>query len=753
MRLVLTGVVQGVGFRPFVYRLAQAHGIVGWVRNELGQVTLHIQGQADNITDFKTDLLTQAPPLARPVIQSCLPAEALALDHFAIKPSGTQSPATIHVPADYYLCHDCRRELFDPANRRYRYPFINCTHCGPRYTLITRLPYDRANTGMAEFTLCPACRAEYDNPADRRFHAEPIACPACGPQLQYYAADVGLVAETSAALASCSDALRAGKIVAVKGIGGYHLLCDARNDTAVQTLRQRKPRPHKPLAVMFPVKGDDELDAIRAMTDLDPVSAAQLRDPLRPIVLVRKGAGDVLSPQLAPDLNEIGVFLPYSPLHALLLHDFQGPLVATSANISGEPVLTNNQDVERRLAHVADAFLHHNRPIERPADDSVYRVIANAARPLRLGRGVAPLELSLPVAIAKPTLAVGGHMKNTIALAWDDRIVVSPHIGDLDAPRSLEVFEQVIADLQTLYRVKAQRLICDAHPAYASTRWASQDGREVCEVFHHHAHASAIAGEYSHEPRWLVFTWDGTGYGADGTIWGGETFYGVAADWQRVASLRPFNLPGGDKAGREPWRAALALCWETGQRWQSPLADSEILYKAWQQKLNSPQSTSMGRLFDAAAALIDVCTQASFEGQAPMALEAMASRYSDAEGIELPMTVDQQGVWRSDWAALLPMLLDPRRSREQRAAMFHASLAKHILRQCEHFRQHYAEFAVGLGGGVFQNRLLAEMTLDVLSHAGFRVYLPGTVPCNDGGLCFGQIIEQAYRDAKETQSI
>lgn len=751
-RVVLGGQVQGVGFRPFVYRLAQQLGVAGWIRNELGLVTLHIQGCAQAVEAFKQAMLYQAPPLAKPIIRDCLPTTLLACNGFQIEASETGRPAEVRLPADYYLCPDCERELFDPANRRYRYPFINCTQCGPRYTLIKQLPYDRANTGMADFTLCASCRQEYEDPADRRFHAEPIACPECGPQLQYYAADGRLIHDTQAALAQCAADLQRGKIIAVKGIGGYHLLCDALNDTAILRLRQRKPRPHKPLAVMFPAAGADGLDVIREMAILDAAAVGQLRDPSRTIVLVPKSDRYALSKHVAPALQEVGVFLPYSPLHSLLLHDFRGPLVASSANISGEPVLTNNQQVERRLAHVADAFLHHNRPIERPADDSVYRVIAGKARPLRTGRGVAPLELSLPLPLTQPTLAVGGHMKNTIALAWHDRIVISPHIGELDAPRSLDVFQQVANDLQQLYRVKAQRLVCDAHPGYASTRWAQQDGRSVTAVLHHHAHASALAGEHPHESRWLLFTWDGTGYGGDGTVWGGETFYGHAANWQRVASLRPFCLPGGDRASREPWRSALALCWETDRDWSLPAINSDLLHKAWQQQLNSPLCTSMGRLFDAAAALLGVCTQASFEGQAPMQLETLAAKVPAADHIELPMYLDQDGIWRCDWSGLLPVLLDHQRSVEQRAAGFHDTLARHILQQCRHFKEHYGEFAVGLGGGVFQNRLLTDTAFSLLTDAGFPVYLAEKVPCNDGGLCYGQIIEQACRDNNNSKS-
>jgi len=747
VRLRLGGQVQGVGYRPFVYRLAREFELQGWVKNELGEVCIQVQGAASLIAQFKQALIERAPPLARPRLLESIAVAVIPLDGFRIDASVSDSPASIHLPTDYYLCPDCERELLDPDNRRYRYPFINCTQCGPRYTLIKRLPYDRANTGMAEFTLCPECRREYQDPDDRRFHAEPIGCPACGPQLQYYAARSGLLTETRSALAACVAAIVQGEIVAVKGIGGYHLICDAGNDAAVRRLRQRKARPDKPLAVMFNPGAGDGLDAIRAVTRLDAISAAQLRDPARPIVLLsRRDAATSLSPQLAPGLDEIGVFLAYSPLHRLLLEDVGRPLVATSANLSGEPVLTNNQEVEQRLAQIADGFLHHNRPIERPADDSVYRVIAGHARPLRAGRGVAPLELRLPRSLDMPTLALGGHMKNTVALAWDDRVVISPHIGDLDAPRSLRVFEQVIQDLQTLYRVHAQRLVCDAHPAYASSRWAREDGRPLLRVQHHHAHASALAGEFPDPERWLVFTWDGTGYGDDESIWGGETFYGGAGDWQRLASLRPFRLPGGDKAGRQPWRSALAVCWETGREWMAPGVDTALLRRAWERHLNAPSCSAAGRLFDAAAALLGVCQQASYEAQAPLQLEALARQAHCQESVALPMRRDQTGVWRSDWSALLSMLLDTRQPVSRRAACWHESLARHILEQCQWFAQERGEFAVGLSGGVFQNRLLSERVVHLLEAAGFRVYLARSLPINDAGLCYGQIVEQCFRD-------
>jgi hydrogenase maturation protein HypF len=503
-------------------------------------------------------------------------------------------------------------------------------------------------------------------------------------------------------------------------------------------LRANKPRPHKPLAVMFPMTGVDGLDAVRAAARLDDVHEKILHDSMRPIVLVNRRDNALLTASIAPGLKEIGVFLPYSPLHHLLLGDFGGPLVATSANISGEPVLTDNAEVESRLAHVAQAFLHHNRPIARPADDPVYRIIADVPRPLRLGRGVAPLELPLPFSLDAPTLAVGSHMKNTIALAWRDRVVVSPHIGDLDSPRSLHVFEQVIADLQELYGVKAKRIVCDAHSGYAGTRWAKRSGLPVTAVPHHHAHAATLAGEFPDAKRWLVFTWDGVGLGTDGTLWGGEALLGKPGSWRRAASMRPFHLPGGEKAGREPWRSAAALCWECGIDWKECPEDTSLLFAAWQKRLNSPQTSAVGRLFDAAAALTGLHQRSSFEGQGPMLLEAAV--VDKAEAITLPLIHDGD-ILRSDWSPLLPNLMNPSQSVAHRASVFHTSLAQAGLDQARRLRETDGPFTVGLAGGVFQNRILTEALIALFTRDGFDVRLGLALPCNDAGISYGQIVE------------
>ena len=732
--ITIGGRVQGVGFRPFVYRLAHQHDIAGWVRNANGAVEIHAEGWPVQLQRFSDALLNEAPPLSAPgplAVAACEPEHAEA---FSILDSQSTSAADIHLPPDGFVCADCLAELHDPANRRHRYPFINCTQCGPRYTLITALPYDRPNTAMRDFALCPDCRREYENPLDRRFHAEPIACPVCGPHLQFVSGGETHEGD-QAALAATVAALREGKIVAVKSVGGYHLMCDARNDAAVATLRARKSRPAKPLAVMF-----RDLEALGEAVHTTPEQEVLLDSPERPIVLLPKRADAPLSESIAPGLTEIGCLLPYSPLHDLLLDDFGGPLVATSGNLSGEPVLTDNHEAHTRLAHIADAFLHHDRPIVRPADDPVYRVIAGVPRPLRLGRGRAPLEFELPSPLAEPVLALGSHMKNTVCLAWGTRAVISPHIGELDTARSLDTLAQVAADLQRLYQVHASRVLVDRHPGYGTRRYARDSGLPLFEVWHHHAHASALAWEFPEVSEWIVFAWDGVGLGEDQTLWGGEAFIGAPGRWQRTASFRPFRLPGADKAGREPWRAAAALLWETGQT--APFAP-EPLHQAWSARLNSPASSSVGRLFDAASALCGICTQASFAGEGPMRLEAVGATAAGA-AIALPLERDPFGIWRSDWAPLLPMLADEARPVADRAARFHLSLAQALVDQAQQLREQTGIRSVGFTGGVFQNRLLAEAVIERLQVAGFSAHLPRRVPVNDAGLSFGQVIEFLY---------
>lgn len=751
-RIEVGGRVQGVGFRPFVYRLATELGLAGWVRNEGGRVTIHVEGEPEAVAAFGRRLRLEAPPLARPEAPREVTASPEGAAVFAIEASTAEPTTPPRVPPDQALCRDCRAEIHDPTARRYRYPFTNCTACGPRYTIVDALPWDRANTAMADFPLCPACAAEYADPADRRHHAEALACPACGPRLAWEAEPgAEVTARHEAALAAAVAALRQGAIVAVRGVGGYHLFTDARDAEAIARLRTRKARPGKPLAVLFPATGTDDLDAVRTWLAPDVREADALRRPDRPIVLCRRRP-DGLPEELAPGLDEIGALLPYSPLHELLTADFGGPLVATSANVSGEPVLTEPDAVRHRLADVADAFLHHDRPIRRPADDSVVRVIAGRPRCLRLGRGLGPAEIPLPQPLARPSLATGGHLKNAPALGIGQRALLAPHIGDQDAPRARDTLAAVATDLDRLYGIGIERRITDRHPDYGPHRWARDrgDDRPLVTVAHHHAHAAALAAEHPDVTGdWLIFTWDGTGLGPDDTLWGGEALLGRPGRWQRVASLRPFHLPGGERAGREPWRAAAALVWALGEDWDPPAAaDPALVRAAWERGVNSPRSSSAGRLFDAAAALLGLATTTSWEGEAAMRLEALATTVGETGAPEPKLDRDADGILRADWAPLVAALRAIDVSAAQRAAAFHAGLAALITAQASAVAKRYAVTAVGLTGGVFQNRLLTESTIARLEAAGFDGRLTETIPGNDGGLALGQLVEAAARDAQ-----
>ncbi|CAM4209202.1 carbamoyltransferase HypF [Vreelandella rituensis] len=737
-RWLITGRVQGVGFRPFIYRLARELGLNGFVRNRSGTVEVVTEGDASCIDAFAAAVQQQAPSLALPTIVSRKKIPAGFHTDFRILASSV-GDTDIHVSPDYAVCARCFEEMQDLSNRRYRYPFINCTECGPRYSLIKAMPYDRAQTTMSEFTLCAACRAEYANPNDRRFHAEPLACAACGPELWFSEPGRIAVHGNETALAKAVAQLRAGLIIAVKGVGGYHLMVDARNERAVARLRIRKHRPHKPLAVMFPLA--DNLIALHGAVIADQLALSALSATDRPVVLLPKRPQSSLADCIAPGLSQLGAMLPYSPLHQLLLQDVGGALVTTSANISGEPVVTEPREAETLLANVADGFLHHNRSILRPIDDSVVQPCAKTIRAIRIGRGLTPLELKLPRPIAFPILATGAHLKNTLALAWGNRVVISPHIGDLDSRRSQAVFARTAAQLQRLYDVRAEAVICDAHDGYASTRWAKGCGLALQPVGHHQAHASALVGECPEVTgNWLVFAWDGVGLGSDGTLWGGEALLGGPGQWRREGSFRPFRLAGGDRAGREPWRSAAALCWTAGFDWNaSPMAK-----EAWQKGLNCHETSSAGRLFDAAAAMIGLMDMASFEGKAPMWLEAIAD--PDIPALPLPLYRDAERVWRTDWAPLIPFLMDGRQSPAARAGLFQASMALALVKQALRIRAEHGEITIGLAGGVFQNRLLVEQALGLLDEWGFTVRLNEQVPCNDAGISFGQVIEALYGD-------
>jgi len=739
-QITITGRVQGVGFRPFVSCLAQTLHLSGWVRNNAGQIDIWVQGPTTKLDQFEQQLIAKAPPLAQPNSPSSKSVVPVDLDCFTILASVVGTATDAHIPPDYFICDDCLSEMHDKNQRRYRYPFINCTQCGPRYSIIKAMPYDRPNTSMAEFPLCPECLIEYENPLDRRFHAQPLACPTCGPTLNFRQGGITDINDNTAALTATVAALTAGLIVAVKGVGGYHLLCSAVSETAVSKLRLRKNRQLKPLALMLPWSGHDGLDYVRHYTEASPLECVQLTDPIRPIVLVKKRINTNLAESIAPGMDELGIMLPYSPLHHLLLEKYSGPLIATSANLSGDPVITEQNAAEIHLTDIADAFLHHNRPIVRHADDSIFRATGGIMQPIRMGRGTAPLELELPFNLAKPLLAVGGHIKSTVALAWNNRVVISPHIGNLGSPRSQQIFEKTIAELTELYGLTLEDCVCDAHPDYASSRWAKHSGFNIHKVFHHHAHASALVAEHNISDTLLVFTWDGTGYGKEGSFWGGEGFLGSPGNWRRVSSFRPFRLPGGEKTGKEPWRSALALCWELGDDWPECPVEASLLKQAWQKHINSPLSSSVGRLFDAAAALTGLVQYSDFEGHAPMWLET-TGRTSKKAGINLPLYCDANGLWLSEWQPLIAMLKNNQLTIPERSHCFHASLALALVQQAKQVQKDRFFSGVGLTGGVFQNRLLTDYVSSLLKKEGFKVYLPEKIPGNDAGLSFGQLIE------------
>ena len=601
-RLRITGVVQGVGFRPFVHRLASHLELGGFVLNDGRGVLVEAEGPPRSLAEFAAAISEEAPPLARIdslAMESIEPRDERA---FRIERS-TGGEATTLVPADTATCEDCLGELLDPADRRYRYPFINCTQCGPRFTIVERVPYDRPNTTMARFEMCDRCRAEYEDPDDRRFHAEPIACPDCGPLLRLGSTEGGR------AVAEAIGLIRAGRIVAVKGLGGYHLACDAASDHAVARLRERKRREEKPLAVM---SADPA-----ALADLDPEELELLRSPRRPIVVARRRADAPLAPSIAPGSPWVGVMLPYTPLHHLLCADFGGPLVMTSGNVTDEPIAFVDEDARARLGDIADAFLSHDRPIHRRCEDSVVR----SRFLIRRSRGFAPDALPLPCAADPPLVGAGAELKSTFCVGRGGEAFISPHLGDLDSEAAYRAFR---ADLELYLRmlgVRPELIAHDLHPDYLSTRWALEQDTERIAVQHHHAHAASCLAEHGESGPALALVFDGTGYGTDGTLWGGELLHCDLEDFERLGHLEPVPLPGGEAAIREPWRTAASYLEAAGR---------PVRFEDWRQvrqslKVNAPLSSGMGRLFDAAAALLGVRETVSYEGQAAIELEQLAN--------------------------------------------------------------------------------------------------------------------------------
>lgn len=756
LRIAVKGIVQGVGFRPTVYRLANRYHVRGWIRNTSWGVEIHAEGGGGELDAFCRALSEEAPPLAHVESVTCEPAACEDHELFAILKSEAQEGAYQLVSPDVATCPDCLRELLDPNDRRYRYPFTNCTNCGPRFTIIRDVPYDRPNTTMALFRMCPACQAEYDDPLDRRFHAQPNACPVCGPRLQLLAADGAVAAERDDALKLAAQHLQEGEIVAIKGLGGMQLACDATNAQAVAILRQRKRRPGKPLAIMC-----RDLASARALAHVREEEERLLTSVAAPIVLVERLAGSSVAPNVAPDTRLLGIMLPYTPLHHLLLREVSVPLVMTSGNLSEEPLARDNDEALKRLGGIADWFLLHDRGIQSRCDDSVWFVPADGLpQPVRRARGYAPFPIKLSFA-TQPTLGCGAELKNTICLSREEYAFVSQHIGDMDNLETQRYFREVIDLFQSLFHVRPEIVACDMHPDYAASRYARElaDVTRV-EVQHHHAHLVSCLADAGIDGAVLGVILDGTGYGLDGRIWGGEFLLGDRHGFARLAHLEYLPMPGGDAAVRNPYRLAWAyvdhlLSGVDHEFGPSDLAgERAILQRMAREKVNTPWTSSAGRLFDAVSALLGVRQRVTYEAEAAIALEMLAE--DDPEGVIYPYLLRKGGVpltWGRVlhnvgpvreiglgplFEALLAELRDETPV-ELISHRFHRTLATLAADVAALLANETGVRRVALSGGCFQNRLLLQLTREALVARSLDPIIHRQVPCNDGGLSLGQM--------------
>ncbi|MGA7954172.1 MAG: carbamoyltransferase HypF [Gloeobacterales cyanobacterium] len=752
LSVFLQGVVQGVGFRPFIYRLAAELELVGWVNNSAQGVFLEVEGSQEQLEIFLQRMKQEKPAHAsiQSLTSSCL--EPVGYRTFEIRPSTGGQKSTLVLP-DRAICPDCSREILDPTDRRYHYPFTNCIHCGPRFSILEALPYDRAHTTMKSFRMCDHCQTEYEQPLDRRFHAQPNACPECGPQLALWEANGSVLASGHEALLTTANALRQGLIVAIKGLGGFHLVVDARNREAVLRLRQRKQRKEKPFALIYP-----SLEMVRAEVEVSDLEEKLLSSPEAPIVLLRRQRGSIPVEEVAPGNPYLGIMLPYTPLHYLLMTELGFPVVATSGNLAQEPICTDEYEALQRLGSIADLFLVHNRPIARPVDDSILRVVVDRALMLRRARGYAPLPIKYQAALP-PLLAVGAHLKNTIAISVNQHIFVSQHIGDLETVQALETFQKTMTNFQQLYELHPKAIVCDTHPDYPSTHYAQQSGLPVISVQHHYAHVLSCMAENNLTGSVLGIAWDGTGYGLDGTIWGGEylspspSLLAERGVGERSAHLRTFRLPGGAQAIREPRRAAIGLLYELfgeaifSMKDLAPIqafSDRElkVVSKILTKHLNAPRTSSVGRLFDAVSSLVGLRHKASFEGQAAMDLEFALAGLETDEQYEFDM-VELEKPFVIDWTLMVKGVLEDLGDKVpvgKISAKFHNTLVETIITVAKRV----GETKVVLSGGCFQNKYLTERAVHRLRQENLEPYWHRQIPPNDGGIALGQLLAAAH---------
>ncbi len=746
-KIEVNGIVQGVGFRPFVYNLANQYGLKGEVANTAAGVSIHIEGPPQRIQAFETDLAAKCPPLAHVVEISGRSESLKPYTDFRIAKSRGQAQMATLISPDVSICDDCRRELFDPADRRYRYPFINCTNCGPRYTIIDDIPYDRPKTSMRHFKMCAACQSEYDDPTHRRFHAQPNACAACGPHVDLYTNQRESV-DTDNPIKKAADLIRRGQIVAVKGLGGYHLVADAQNSEAVIRLRKRKMREEKPFAIM-----SADLESIRKYARVRPQEEDLLTAIQRPIVLLEKKTGGSISDAVAPRNKYWGVMLPYTPLHYLLLNHGFDALIMTSANLTDEPIAIDNEDAFERLAAIADYFLVHNRDIYLRSDDSIVRHSAGLTRYIRRSRGFVPIPLFLKQAIP-PILACGAELKNTICLTKDDKAFLSQHIGDLENQITLDFFELTVDHLQRILEIQPEIIACDMHPDYLSTRFArKQTKTRLIEVQHHHAHIVSCMAEHQLEGAVIGLSFDGTGYGSDGAIWGGEVLAAEAKQFERMAHLAYVPMPGSAAAIKEPWRMAISYLHDAfGDAFrdldlpvlkQNDSQKLKIMVEMIQKGINCPQTSSLGRLFDGVAAIAGIRNQVNFEGQAAMELEMLAAGDTDSIYDVEWLTGDRIQILPAPIIRGVVQDVQNGLSVAEIGIKFHKTLIALFTQICLAVRRDTDLNRVVLSGGCFQNCILLTGMIHELTSRDFAVFAHQRVPTNDGGISLGQALVAA----------
>jgi len=747
----VSGIVQGVGFRPYIYRLAGERQLAGSICNTAAGVSIEVQGPPGAVDDFLSRLPAEAPPLARITAITVREIPCNGAIDFRIVTTHHGQPVSTLISPDVAVCADCLREMFDLADRRYRYPFINCTNCGPRFTLVCNIPYDRSFTSMAAFRMCPTCQAEYDDPRNRRFHAQPNACWTCGPQVELWDLE-GKPVEVADPIAETVTRLQRGDVVAIKGLGGFHLACDAPNAVAVSTLRERKRRVEKPFAVMVP-----DIDAAQRFCELDEAARGLLVSPQRPIVLLRRREGTPIADEVAPFNRYLGVFLPYTPLHHLLFAEGRfTALVMTSANMSEEPICIANDEAVRRLQTLADCFLVHNRDILLRCDDSVIRVSGARARQLRRSRGFVPVPVFLSEDVPS-ILAVGGELKNTICLTKGRHAFLSQHIGDLENAESYSFFEEAIEHLQRILEIRPVAIAYDLHPNYFSTRWAlAQSGLPQIGVQHHHAHIASCMAENHLDGRVIGIALDGTGYGADGRIWGGEVLLADYNSFERAAHLAYVPMPGGEAAIREPWRMAVAYlvrhfgC-EFVRRLPAlsniPRQKLDVLFRMMEQGINSPLTSSCGRLFDAVAALAGIRHHVNYEAQAAVELEMAIGNSSDESAYPFELVAKAED-WIIGTRGLFDALLRDL-SRDVQigdiSRRFHNGLVEALADVAKRLRERSGLERVCLSGGTFQNVYLCERLCDRLGNDNFQVFSQSEVPAGDGGLSLGQALVAVHK--------